>query len=177
MNFKKSLKNISFILFLGLCLIFIGFVVYFSNKNKTVQIIPQLTPITTSTPSAIFAKVVRVIDGDTIVIDTGQKVRYIGMNTPEMETSECYATEASEINKNLVLGKTVKLEKDISDTDKYGRLLRFVYIDNVFVDDYLIKNGFAKIMTVPPDVEFKDEFQESQNYAKKNKLGIWGECK
>ena len=62
-----------------------------------------------------------MIDGDTIVIEGGQKVRYIGMNTPEVETSECYATEATEINKNLVLGKEVKLEKDVSDTDKYGR--------------------------------------------------------
>lgn len=85
---------------------------------------------------------------DTIVIDNGEHIRYIGMNTPELETNECYATEASEMNKELVLGKTVKLEKDISDVDKYGRLLRYVYVDNVFVDDYLVRNGFAKIMDI-----------------------------
>jgi micrococcal nuclease len=98
------------------------------------------------------------------------------MNTPELESSECYATEASEINKNLVLGKTVKLEKDVSETDKYGRLLRFVYVGNIFVDDYLVKDGAAKIMNVPPDIEYKDEFLSSQNYAKENKLGLWGKC-
>jgi len=118
----------------------------------------------------------RVIDGDTIVIDTGEHIRYIGMNTPEMETSECFATEASEINKNLVLGKTVRLEKDVSDTDKYGRLLRYVYIDDTFVDDYLVKNGDAKIMIVPPDIKYKDEFLQSENYAKENNLGLWGKC-
>jgi len=89
---------------------------------------------------------------------------------------ECYATGAAEINKDLVLGKTVKLVKDVSETDEYGALLRFVYVGNIFVDDYLVKVGAAKIMTVPPDTEFKDEFLESQNYAKENKLGLWGKC-
>jgi micrococcal nuclease len=123
-----------------------------------------------------FAKVIRVIDGDTIQLEGGDRVRYIGMNTPELETNECFATEASEINKNLVLGKIIKLEKDISDTDKYGRLLRYVYVDNVFIDDYLVKNGDAKVMTIPPDTKYKDEFLQSQNYAKQNNLGLWGKC-
>lgn len=176
MNFKKSLKNANFVLFLGLCLIFIGILVYFSSKNKVVQVIPQAVPSITPISSATFAKVVRVIDGDTIVIDSGQKIRYIGMNTPEVETSECFATVASEINKNLVLGKMVKLEKDVSETDKYGRLLRYVYVDEIFIDDYLVKNGYAKVMTVPPDTKYEDEFLRSQKYAKESNLGLWGKC-
>jgi len=98
------------------------------------------------------------------------------MNTPEIETKECFSAEALEVNKNLVLGKEIKLVKDASETDKYGRLLRFVYVDDTLVDDYLVKNGAAKIMTVPPDIEDKDLFLQSQNYAKKNKLGMWGKC-
>ena len=170
MNSGKSLKNASFIFFLGTCLIIIGIILFY--QKTTVEVIPLLTP----TPTVSFARATRVIDGDTIVIDTGEHVRYIGMNAPELSPLECYATEAAEINKNLVLGKTVRLVKDISETDKYGRLLRFVYVGNTFVDDELVKEGAAKIETVPPDTEFKDEFIESENSAKENKLGMWGEC-
>lgn len=160
-------------MFLGLCLIFIGIVIYFQvPKISLISSTSQITPI----PQMSFAKVIRVIDGDTIQLEGGDRVRYIGMNTPELETNECFATEASEINKNLVLGKIIKLEKDISDTDKYGRLLRYVYVDNVFIDDYLVKNGDAKVMTIPPDTKYKDEFLQSQNYAKQNNLGLWGKC-
>lgn len=164
------------ILFLVVCafLILIWLVVN-SPKVSLISPISLNTPIT-PTPLVTFAKVTRVIDGDTIVIDTGQHIRYIGMNTPEMETGECYATAASEINRNLVLGKTVELVKDVSGTDKYGRLLRYVYIGNLFIDDELVKEGAAKIMTVPPDIKYKDIFQSSQNYAKENNLGLWGKC-
>jgi micrococcal nuclease len=98
------------------------------------------------------------------------------MNAPEMSPLECYAKEATEIDKNLVLGKTVKLVKDVSETDKYGRLLRFVYVGDQMIDDELVKVGAAKVETVPPDTEFKEEFQVSQSYAKENKLGLWGKC-
>ena len=177
MKSRKNLRSTSLYLFLGICLVFFGLSIYYSSKNKIVQVVPSPSPVPSTIEGQItYAKVTRVIDGDTVVIDTGQHVRYIGMNTPELESSECYATEASEINKNLVLGKTVKLEKDVSETDKYGRLLRFVYVGNIFVDDYLVKDGAAKIMNVPPDIEYKDEFLSSQNYAKENKLGLWGKC-
>ena len=82
-------------------------------------------------------KVTRVIDGDTIELETGQKVRYIGINTPETvdprKPAECFGRESSEKNKELVEGKIVELEKDISETDKYQRLLRYVYVDGVLV--------------------------------------------
>lgn len=162
---------------MGFCLIFFGLLIYYSNKKASIQIIPpSSTPVLTPGNLITYAKVTRVIDGDTIVIDTGQHVRYIGMNAPELSPLECYATQASEINKNLVLGKTVKLVKDVSETDKYGRVLRFVYVGDQMIDDELVKDGAAKIMTVPPDVGYKDEFQESENYAKENKLGLWGKC-
>ena len=165
-------------MFLGFCLIFIGLFIYSSNKNKVVQIIPQPTPSVTSLQkgSTTLSVVERVIDGDTIVIDTGEHVRYIGMNTPELETNECFATEASEINKNLVLGKTVRLEKDVSDTDKYGRLLRYVFVDNNFINDELVKNGSARVETIKPDIKYESEFVTWQKFAKQNNLGLWGKC-
>lgn len=163
-------------MFLGICLIVIGIIIISSKKIEIVQIKPSPVPMVVSTPSATFVKVTRVIDGDTIVMGTGQKIRYIGLNTPEVETLECFAIEASEINKNLVLGKEVRLEKDVSETDKYGRLLRFVYVGDVFVDDYLVKNGYAKIMTVPPDIKYENQFLESEKYARENGLGLWSKC-
>lgn len=174
MNSKENLKSTKFILILGFCLI-LTWLFIFSQKPK-VETISIVTPTPPITPIFTFAKVTRVIDGDTIVIDSGQHVRYIGMNTPEIETNECFATEASEINKNLVLGKIVKLEKDVSETDKYGRLLRYVYVGDTLVDDYLVKNGDAKVMTILPDIRYKNEFLSSQTNAKENNLGLWRKC-
>jgi micrococcal nuclease len=117
----------------------------------------------------------RVIDGDTIELITGEKVRYLGVNTPEVKT--CFGDEATKKNKELVELKTVKLEKDISNEDKYGRRLRYVYVGDVFVNDELVKQGFANVATYPPDVKFAGQFLESEKYARENKLGLWNTCK
>jgi len=174
MNFRKNLKNISLFLFFAFCLILV--VLYIRSQIPKVSLIHQNSSTSSNPPVITTAKVTRVIDGDTIVIDTSQKVRYIGMNTPELETNDCFATQAAEINKTLVLGKEVKLEKDVSETDKYGRLLRYVYINNEMINDDLVKDGSAKIETVPPDVKYKQEFLNSEKYAQENKLGLWGKC-
>ena len=96
-------------------------------------------------------------------------MRYIGIDAPEMgdarETIACFAREAMEENKRLADGKTVRLEKDVSETDRYGRLLRYVYIDDVFINDYLVRQGFARVDTVPPDVDHQDQFLEAQREA------------
>jgi micrococcal nuclease len=76
----------------------------------------------------------------------------------------------------LVLGKEVRLEKDVSETDKYGCLLRYVYIGNDFINEELVKGGSAKVEPVPPDVKFKKEFLESEKNAKALNLGLWGNC-
>lgn len=100
-------------------------------------------------------KVNRVIDGDTIEvkIETDiQRVRLIGINTPEI--GQPYAYEATEALKDLILFKKVRLEKDISETDKYGRLLRYVYVNTkgreIFVNEEMVRNGYAQVMTIPP---------------------------
>lgn len=169
------MKKLFWFLFILGFLVLIWFIV---NPSKVSLVSPN-SPIslTTPTPIAVSARVIKVIDGDTIVVDTGQHIRYIGMNTPEVENNECYATEASEINKNLVLGKIVRLEKDVSETDKYGRLLRYVYIDSKMINDELVKDGVANVKSVPPDVKYKNEFLESEKFAKGNNLGLWASCK
>lgn len=128
------------------------------------------------------AMVIRVVDGDTIVIDTGQKVRYIGMNSPETvdprKPVQCFGKEASARDKELVNGKEVKLVKDVSETDKYGRLLRYVYLmDGTFVNLELVKEGFARVDTFPPDVKFSKEFVAADRAARLAQKGLWSVCK
>ncbi len=126
-----------------------------------------------------FLKVSRVVDGDTIELETGEKVRYIGIDTPETKDPnrdvECYGKEASNKNKELVEGKEVRLEKDVSETDRYGRLLRYIYIDDVFINDFLVREGYAKASSYPPDIKHQEQFKESEKYARENNKGLWGE--
>ena len=109
-----------------------------------------------------------------VQVTTGKtfKVRYIGIDTPE--NGDNYFEEAKEANEKLVLDKTIKMYKDVSETDRYDRLLRYVYFGTVFVNAYLVENGFAMASTYPPDVEYSDYFAELQNTAQSKSLGFWG---
>ncbi|MDO8466588.1 MAG: thermonuclease family protein [bacterium] len=124
--------------------------------------------------------VTRVIDGDTIEIEGGQRVRYIGIDTPETvdprKPVQCFGKEASVRNKELVEGKRIRLEKDITDTDRYGRLLRYVYVGDDFINLKLVSGGFASSYTYPPDVKHQSQFIEAQRVARDNNLGLWGSC-
>lgn len=134
------------------------------NKKEVVEV----KEIINNRETAI---VKRVIDGDTIELSDGRKVRYIGMNAPEMTDKRrevlCFAKMAKTENQKLVEGKMVEMEKDVSDKDKYDRLLRYVWINNKMVNLELVKNGFAKIATYPPDVKYKDLFLEANKTASK----------
>jgi micrococcal nuclease len=113
--------------------------------------------------------VTKVIDGDTIhvLIDgTDYKVRYIGMNAPEDTTKkEWLGPEATARDKELVAGKTVTLVKDVSETDRYGRLLRFVFVGNVLVNYALVREGYAKATPYKPDVSREGLFYDAQLQA------------
>ncbi len=174
MNLKNVLRNNGKSFQVGSILIVVGLLTLLVQKAVVViKKVPSPSP----TPNAEITKVTKVIDGDSIVISSGEEVRYIGVNTPEIQNDECFATEASEFNKNLVLGKDVKLIKDTSETDKYGRLLRYVYIGDELINDRLVKEGFASVMTVFPDVKLESTFVISENFAKINRLGLWGKCR
>ncbi len=155
----------------------------FWPKNEAVEGTQSFsTPLIA--PAGDFVKVTKVIDGDTIVLENGQTVRYIGIDAPETK-GDCFAAESTNKNKELVLGKDVRLEKDVSETDRYKRLLRYVYVEgpstdsgqtSLFVNDYLVRSGYAKVMTYPPDVKYNDKFLESEKYARENNLGLWSKC-
>jgi micrococcal nuclease len=124
--------------------------------------------------------VTKVIDGDTIEIEGGQTIRYIGIDTPETvhpsKPVECFGQEASNKNKELVEGKRIKLEKDVSETDKYGRLLRYVWVGDIFVNDYLVRQGYAYVYTYPPDVKYNEQLVQAQQEARENNRGLWAGC-
>jgi micrococcal nuclease len=121
-------------------------------------------------------RVVRVIDGDTIEIAGGAHVRYIGIDTPETyPEKELYGPEAKAKNIELVEGKLVTLEQDVSDTDRYGRLLRYVYADGVFVNGELVRLGYARAAAYPPDTRYQWQLEHLEKEAKAAKLGIWAE--
>jgi len=119
------------------------------------------------------ALVISVIDGDTVELADGRHVRYLGIDAPE--SGEYYAENATERNKELVEGKTVELQKGKQDKDQYGRLLRYVYVDGVFVNAELIAGGYAKVYLFDPDDRHGQALMEMEDYAVLRGLGLWGE--
>ena len=144
------------------------------------------------------AKVVRVIDGDTAVMEVispmlpekeigiEERVRFIGINTPESTTRhEPYGEEASEFTKKALAGKMVYLEKDVSNRDRYDRLLRYVWLEEPktgseeeirtkMFNAILVLEGYAQAATYPPDVKYSDYFVQFQKEARSQNLGLWG---
>ena len=183
---------------ISLALIFAGILIFIFSFSKKPEITPQsvstsqlevddeargqITTLGTKNviPQGESVKVVRVVDGDTIEIEGGQTVRYIGIDTPEtvhpQKTVECFGREASNKNKEIVDGKFVRLEKDVSEVDKYGRLLRYIYVDDVFVNELLVREGFAHASSYPPDVKYQDLLSSAQKEAQSQNKGLWAGC-
>lgn len=124
-------------------------------------------------------RVISVIDGDTFKIADTTRVRLMGIDSPEK--GECYYQEAKQALSDLILNKQVKLEKDITDQDYYGRLLRYAILqvkggDNILINDYLVSNGLALATSIPPDKHYRELLQAGQEEARRNKLGLWSKC-
>lgn len=185
----KILSGLTLILVIG------GLFLLWFGVNPGKQSQPQIQEIsvtpTVATQSATLgiegerAIVTKVVDGDTIQISTGQTVRFIGIDTPETVDPRrpvgCFGKEASNEVKELLSGKEVILQKDVSDTDKYNRLLRYIYLplndgQYLFVQDYLVREGYATVLTYPPDVKYDKQLLGAQRYAKENTKGLWSKC-
>ena len=124
--------------------------------------------------------VVRVVDGDTIHVRLAarlEKVRYIGVNAPEVhhpsKREEPGGTEAHAMNRQLVEGKRVRLEIDVQARDRYGRLLAYVWVGATMVNAELVRLGFAQVMTVPPNVRHQALFVKLQRDAREAGRGLW----
>jgi endonuclease YncB( thermonuclease family) len=117
--------------------------------------------------------VTRVIDGDTIEIETEERVRLICIDTPE-RGEEGYI-EASNYLQGLILNKEVKLVKDKSETDRYGRLVRYIYVGDLFVNEKMVAEGFALAYPYNPDTTLCPQIERAEEKAKRNGIGIWSE--
>ncbi len=135
----------------------------------------------------------RVVDGDTIQLERGERLRLIGIDTPEMHDSSKLYRDSRKTNqdvetiknlgrksfaftKRLIEGKSVRLEFDVEKHDKYGRLLAYVYLkDGTFVNAEIVKFGFASLMTIPPNVKYADLFKALFKEARENNRGLWVE--
>jgi micrococcal nuclease len=128
------------------------------------------------------ARVIRVIEGDTIEVDVArhqrEKVRYLGINTPETthprQGVEPFGPEAREANRRMVEGQTVRLEFDVQTRDRFGRLLAYVYVGDLMVNAELVRQGYAQAATYPPNVRYQELFLRLQREAREAKRGLWG---
>ena len=101
-------------------------------------------------------------------------MRYIGINTPEIHPDlEAFGIEAREANRRLVEGKKVRLERDVSQTDKYGRLLRYVWVDGILVEAELVRQGLARAKAYPPDTKYQDYLEQMEVEAREAGRGMW----
>lgn len=182
MSYKK------FIL-LGCALLALGFFIgHFPLSSSPSLSLSQLSATPSSSPTQLsnLYLVSRVVDGDTVELENGEKVRYIGIDTPETldprKPVQCFGKEASAKNKQLVEGKRVRLEKDVTDRDKYNRLLRYVYVvdetpgTEAFVNLELVRQGFAHSYSYPPDIAHQGEFIAAEKEARNSGLGLWSSC-
>jgi micrococcal nuclease len=118
------------------------------------------------------ALVVRVIDGDTVELQDGRYVRYLGVDTPEL--GEHYGSEATARNRELVEGKMVELRSGKTDQDAYGRLLRYVFVDGIFVNAELVAQGYATAYIFDPDDPYSQVLVRLEQFAKTRERGLWG---
>lgn len=120
----------------------------------------------------------RVIDGDTFDLDTGERIRLIGINSPEYQPwrneAQFFGKEAADYARKILSGKKIRLESDIEAKDKYGRTLAYAYLeDGQFVNGLLVQEGYAKARDYPPNNRHLEDLNRAQKRAQKNKKGLW----
>lgn len=185
---KKTISLVSALMLLS----FSGWRLWQAEKQQSVLDTLQATPATQQVADVgevlgvaaadTLEQVVvqRVVDGDTIELSDGRRVRYIGIDTPETKHpnkgKQCFGVEASERNQALVTGKTVFLEKDVSETDRYGRLLRYIWLDGRLINELLVAEGYAVSSSYPPDISRQQQFVIAERTARENKRGLWDYC-
>jgi len=185
------LKRIVFLI-VALFLVFVGFYIYASDGKITYSaekgkfVLPFGK---TYNYTDILVK--RVVDGDTLLLENGERVRLIGIDTPEMHESEKLYRDSQrsgqsrsiiqrlgrrsyQFTRSLVEGKRVSLEFDVEKHDRYDRLLAYVYLkDGTFVNAKIVEEGYASLMTIPPNVRYADLFLKLYQEAREKRRGLW----
>jgi micrococcal nuclease len=144
---------------------------------------PTVAPASGNLPGGVDVTVRKVVDGDTIDVTGGERVRLIGIDTPETNAPDrpvgCFGREASRFVATLLpRGTPVRLVGDAEQRDQYGRLLAYVYrkADGLFVNAELLRQGFAQLLTIPPNVAHTDAFAALARQAREGSQGLWGAC-
>ena len=149
------------------------------------RLAPLLVVLALALPAAaqstLEGTVTRIVDGDTIHVRVGghlEKVRYIGVNTPELhhptKGEEPGGRQALDVNRRLVERKHVRLELDVQARDRHGRLLAYVWVGDTMINAELLRLGYAQVMTVPPNVRHQAMFTKLQRDARAAGRGLWG---
>jgi micrococcal nuclease len=161
---------------------FFAFVMMFISQFFGIDSGGVQTAIDQTFPVHELAQVLSVVDGDTIRVQLNgveETVRYIGIDTPEPYRDgepACYSGEASRRNTELVAGREVRLVPDAEDRDRYERLLRYVYVDDVFVNKQLLEQGYATTLTIRPNTQFASAFATIEVNARAAGVGLWSAC-
>ncbi len=174
----------------GIVSFIIAVVVAIIAGQMTVKHLPPATTPTAQVDKS-FHRVTRVVDGDTIVLDNKEHVRLIGVDTPESRDNPklvkdakrlksdkqaiiAMGKKAASFTRQLVEGKTVRVDVDIEPRDRYKRLLGYVYLeDGTFVNEKIIREGYAYPLTIPPNVRYADVFKQAFDEAREARRGLW----
>lgn len=135
-----------------------------------------ILPLRGESAPTLQGKVIRVSDGDTLVVQIDpnrqEKVRLLGIDTPEM-AQKPWGERAKAFTESLALNKIVRLEPDVQPRDQYGRLLAYAYVGKTFLNYELVRQGYAMVLTYPPNVAHVETFTQAQELARKEGKGIW----
>lgn len=166
---KNFRKNIS-LGFLTLIIFFLGFSVR-GLLDKKIEILPK--NIFLPSPKEGTYKVTKVSDGDTVELETGEKFRYLGIDAPE--TNDRWGPEAKKFNEEMVLNKKIKVELDKTKLDKYGRILGYIWVGDVLVNEILVERGYAKVNLMKGEAKPKylDRLKKAEDWARQNHDGVW----
>lgn len=152
--------------------------------GSTPAVGPRPGPAAGGLPAGLDVTIERVVDGDTIVVSGGERVRLIGVDTPETKDPRrpvgCFGKQASEFTAGLLpTGSRVRLVGDVEQRDRYQRLLAYVYRlpDGLFVNAELLRRGFGQVLTIPPNVAHSEEFVAVSRQARDEARGLWGACR
>lgn len=181
----KYMKKIWVFFGIGVCFIIVG--IWFWNSNpasylkkdlKTEVSIAKVPQDKSLTPAVKGVETIRekikvnhVIDGDTVVLEDGRKIRYLGINSPEV--GQPFHNEALKLNEDLVLEKEVYLEYDKEKSDRYGRTLAYLFINNLLVNAEIAIRGLAISESIQPNIKYQKEIMDAQAQAKANCQGMW----
>lgn len=182
MTVVRSVQTRKDVVFALVTLVFIGIAI--AVRETTTPPVPfaanERGVVGQTSTATQTAQVTLIIDGDTIELENGERVRYIGIDTPELardgQLLECFGEESRRRNEELVLGKQVTLVRDASDRDRYGRLLRYVFVDDTFVNEVLVREGFAHAPSYPPNTTRQQALRQAERTARTNGSGLWSSC-